>query len=199
MGLPFCCQDCFHRAVERKRTLIVFAVLFLLGGILGAIFIKTPAIYDYHLNLCDRFIGRVCFSDKSVFVIFLERTAGNAVFLALIIIAGVHPVGLAVPPAVLVFRAYTFGGSVAVFFSVYGVSGALIALVLYIPVHLLLDVVFLCATSISCGRAGAFRFCKGDFRTLALDFLVLLILVALICLLEMILLLALFHPIGNLL
>ena len=199
MSLPYCFQDCLGRATERKKTLIIFAALFAVSAILGICFIKTPAVYDYHLNLCDRFVGRVCFSERNVFLIFLERTAGNAFILLLLLLAGIHVFGLVVPPAVFVYRAYTFGGSVAVFFSVYGVSGALIALVLYMPVHLLLDAVFLGATSLSFGRARRFRFCRENFKELALDFLILLLIVTIICLLEMILLFALFHPLGNLL
>ena len=46
-------------------------------------------------------------------------------------------------------------------------------------------------------RAKRFRFCAGDVSLLLRDFLVLLALTATICLAEMILLLALFHPLGS--
>lgn len=192
-------KDCFGRVCERKKTLAAFGALFLLSFILGICFIKTPAIYDYHLTLCDRYIDRVCYSQTSVFLIFIERTAGHAFLLALFLIAGLHPAALIFPPAILVYRAYTFGGSVAIFLSVYRFSGALVVFVLYLPIHLLLDVLFLSAISLSCSRACRFRFAKEEFLELFYDFLILFLLTAAICLLEMILLLALFHPLGNIL
>lgn len=191
-------RELICRALERKKTLIVFAVLYLAFIVLGIVFIKTPAIYSYHINLCDRFIDRICYSQQSVILIFLERFAGNAVYLALLLCSGVHTAGLILPPVVLGYRAYTFGGSLAIFFSVYRMSGALIVFVLYLPIHLLLDVVFLCATSVSFSRAKCFRFKGDDFTALLRDFILLLVIVAVICLLEMLLLLIIFHPIGNL-
>ena len=83
-------------------------------------------------------------------------------------------------------------------FSVYGMTGALICFTICLPVHLLLDLVFLCASSLSCFRAFRFSFCGDDLKELLSDFLFFLALVALICLIEMLLLLTLFHPIGNL-
>ncbi len=162
----------------------------------GIVFIKTPAIYGYHLNLCDRYVDRVCYSSRSVFLIFLERTAGNALVLLLLLCAGFYVAGLAVTPLIFIYRAYTFGGSLAIFFSVYRFSGALIVFVLYLPIHLLLDAVFLLAIVLSFCRAPRFRFCGDDFKELLFDFLCLLILIVVICLLEALLLAALFHPYG---
>lgn len=185
--------------MERKKTLIVFSVVFFVSFILGIALIGTPAAYDYHLNACDRFIDRICFSQNSVILIFFERAAGNALLLAAFCISGIHIACLVLPPALLVYRAYTCGGSVAIFFSVYGVTGILIALVLYLPVHLLIDGCCISATALSFGRARGFRFCKTDFIGLFFDYLILLLMVIAICLLEMILLLVLFHPLGNIL
>lgn len=195
----FFIKDALARALERKRILIIFGVIFLVGVVLGVCFVKTPAFYEFHLNNCDRFLTRVCYSDRSVFVIFLERSAGCALLLAVTITGGVHLVGLVLPTAVLLYRSYTFGGQIAVLFGVYGVSGVVVALVLYLPIHLITDAVLICGTGISCGRAGRFHFCKGDFCELGRDFLALFILLVAGCLLEMILLLAIFHPLGNVL
>ncbi len=191
-------RELVARVLERKKTLIILLIAYLVFIILGIIFIKTPAVYYYHINLCDRYVDRVCFSSESVFVIFLERFLGNTVYLLIITCAGIHIAGLALPSFILAYRAYTFGGSLAIFFSVYKMSGVLIVFVLYLPIHLLLDAVFICATTASFSRAKCFRFKKTDFAALFKDFLLLLVIVAAICLLEMVLLLVLFHPIGNL-
>lgn len=167
--------------------------------ICGLALVQTPVFYDYHLNLCDRFLDRVCYSDKSVFLIFLERTTGNALVLLLLLAGGIHPAALLLPSAVLCYRAYTFGGTLAVLFSVYRAAGALVAFVLYLPVHLALDAIFLLAATLSASRAFCFRFLFCDFKELFTDFLFLLLAVALVCFLEMLLLGVLFHPIGNLL
>lgn len=193
------CRDCCARAVSRKKTLICFALLFFAFMICGMLFIKTPAVYDYHLTVCDRFIDRVCFSTRSVFLIFLERAAGNALILLLLSVAGIHIAGLVVTPAVICFRAYTFGGTLAIFFSVYRFTGAIIVFALYLPVHVLLDAVFLLAVSLAFSRAFCFRFCADDWKELLCDFFVLLAFVVAVCLLEAVLLLVLFHPLGNIL
>ncbi len=191
--------DCFGRMRECKRTLFLFGALYLAGMILGLIFITTPTTYEYNLTLCERYLNRVCFSDADVFVIFLERTAGRALLLAMILFSGIHFAALCVPPAVLLYRAYTFGGSIAIFFMVYRVTGVLIVFVLYLPIHVLVDVILIGATALSCARAPRFCFCRRDFSGIALDLLALFALLAAIGLLEMLLLLAVFHPIGTLL
>ncbi len=191
-------RELLARVWEKKKTLIVLGIIYLLFIVLGIVFIKTPAIYSYHINLCDRYVDRVCFSNENVFVIFLERFLGNTVYLVIILCSGVHIAGLALPALVLSYRAYTFGGSLAIFFSVYKMSGALIVFVLYLPVHLLLDVIFLSSGVISFSRSKCFKFKKQDCTLLLRDFLLILALVAIVCLLEMLLLIVLFHPIGNL-
>ncbi|MDE6059381.1 MAG: hypothetical protein K2G44_04995 [Clostridia bacterium] len=128
----------------------------------------------------------------------MERFLGNTVYLAIILCAGVHWAGLILPSLVFSYRAYTFGGSLAIFFSVYKMSGALIVFVLYLPVHLLLDVIFISASTLSFGRAKCFRFKREDFLMLLRDFLILLSFVLAVCFVELILLVMLFHPIGNL-
>ena len=198
MTLPFPVRDCFGRALCRKTTLIVFAIGFLIVAILG-LTISTPAFYDYHLTLCERFINRICYSDRSVILIFLERFAGNMLFVILVLASGIHVVSLVIPPVVLTYRAYTFGGSIAVFFSVYQFSGALVVFVLYLPIHLLVDALLLLTTSLSYARAPRFRFGKEDFKEMLYDLIVLLIFIGIVCLLEMLLLLVLFHPLGNIL
>lgn len=199
MNPLFFFHDCFCRATKQKKTIIVFLFLFLCSTVCGILFVKTPVIYTYHLNICDRYVDRICYSSRSVFLIFLERAAGNALILLLFICTGFHTIGLAVAPLIFIFRSYVFGGSLTIFFTVYRFSGALIVLVLYLPIHLLLDAVFLFAISISFQRAPRFRFCGNDIKELLCDFLCLLIIIIVICLLEAILLAALFHPLGYLL
>lgn len=165
----------------------------------GIIFCNTPAFYEYHLKICDRFLDRVCYSDRSVFLIFLERTTGCVLVLLPVLAGGFHPVCLPLPALVLVFRGYTFGGTLAILFSVYEFSGALVAIVLYLPVRLLTDCVLLIAAAVSCSRAFRFSFCSGDLRDLLLDLAFFAVCMVLVCLLEMLLLLVLFHPLGNLL
>lgn len=197
MNLSFL-RECLLRALEKRVALAVFSGMFLLFAVLGMVFSGTALFYDFLLARCDRFLYYVCYSDQSVALLFLERTAGGAVLVAVCTLAGVHLAALAAIPAVLVIRAYTFGGCIAVLFGAYGVSGALVALVLYLPVHLALDAVLILCSSVSCGRARCFRFCKQDFFGLLCDFLAFLLLTAAIFLLEAVLLLAIFHPLGNL-
>ncbi len=193
----FFLKDALCRATQKKRALVVFGVIFLVGMILGICFVKTPAFYEFHLNQCDRFLTRVCFSERSVFLIFLERLAGCFLLLLLTLAGGVHIAAIAVPTVVLIYRSYTFGGQIAVLFGVYGVSGALVALILYIPIHLLIDALLLLAASLSVCRARCFKFSKRELCELLLDLLAFLLLIAAVCLLEIILLLAIFHPLGN--
>ena len=199
MNLLFCVRECVCRALSRKKTLAIFAVVFLVGVIVGLCCIKTPAIYGYHLKLCDRFIDRVCYSDRSVFLIFLERTAGNLLLLALFLASGLHCAALVLPPALILYRAYTFGGSLYIFCAVYGVSGALIAFVLFFPIHIAIDLVFMSGTALSYARAPRFRFGREELKEILLDFLILAAFILIICLVEAILLAALFHPLGNIL
>lgn len=191
-------RECISRAFGRKWAPISLTALFLLGFVLGLIFSRTPAFYEYHLRAVDRYLDRVVYSDGSVVGIFFARFAGNAVILILLTAGGVHPLTLVLPATVFLFRAYTFGGALAVLFSAYEASGALVAVVLYLPVHLLLDAVFLLAASLAFSRAAAFRFCTSDLCELLLDLAVLLVLILLVCLFEALLLFALFHPLGNL-
>lgn len=195
----FFLQSCISRALSRKWWMVFLILALLCSSMCGIVFIKTPAFYEYHLKICDRFLDRVCYSDRNVFVIFLERTAGNALLLILVLAGGLHPACLPLPVVTLLYRFYTFGGTLAILFSVYAVPGAVVALALYLPIHLLVDAVFLLAAGISFSRAFFFSFCESDLKELLIDFLALFCLIALVCLLEMVLLLALFHPLGNLL
>ena len=192
-------KECFGRVFEKKAVLIVFALLFLAGIALGIVFVKTPAMYDYHLNRCERFIDNVCFSDHNVFIVFLERMAGHALILALLLVSGIHPVGLVITPVVAVFRAYTFGGSLAIFFSVYRMTGALIAIAFYLPVHIMFDCIFIAVISLSFRRAFCFRFSKHDFGDLLRDGIIFLLFIIIVALIEMLLLLILFRSVGNIL
>lgn len=197
MNLSFF-RDCLGRAFEKKVVLIVLGALFAVFMLLGIIFSGAALFYDYLLNQCDRYLYYVCYSDRSVILIFFERTAGGGVLLAVCALAGIHYAALALIPAVLIYRAYTFGGCIAVFFGAFGFSGALVALVLYIPIHLMVDLVLVCCCSVSVSRARLFRFHKQDFFDLMRDFLAFLLIAVAVFLLEAILLLAIFHPLGNL-
>lgn len=199
MNLLSCYRDCANRVAERKKLLIVFGAIFFAFAVCGLMFIKTPAVYDYHLTLCDRFIDRVCFSDRSVFVIFLERTAGNLFLLGIVLCAGVHFVALIAPCGIIAYRAYTFGGSLYIFFSVYRFSGALIVFVLYLPIHIMIDFLLISATALSCTRTRYFCWNREDLWGILWDLLLLGTIVVLVCILEMIFLFALFHPLGNIL
>ncbi len=192
-------KELFLRAFQRKWIVLCLFLLLLSSTMCGIVFIKTPTFYEYQLRICDRFLDRVCYSDRSVFLIFIERTAGCALLLFLVLIGGVHPAALALSAMVMAFRGYTFGGTVAILFSVYGMSGAIVAFALYIPIRILADGVLLLAAAVSFSRAFCFRFCAGDIKELLADFLLLSVLILMICLLEAVLLAALFHPLGNLL
>lgn len=196
MNLSFV-KDLISRAFERKWIPVCLLLLLLCSIMSGIVFIKTPVFYDYHLKICDRFLDEVCYSDRSVFLIFLERFCGNALFLALVMLGGLHPAALVLTTTAIAFRGYLFGGSLAIFFSVYRFSGALMCITLYLPVHLLLDAVFFVAAAITFSRAFRFSFCSTDFKDLLLDFLLLCILILAVCLLEMLLLGVLFHPMGH--
>lgn len=194
---PF--KDALCRALARKWLLLFYLCLFLLSTVCGIVFIKTPSFFEYHLRLCDRFLDRVCYSDRSVFLIFLERAAGSVLYVVLVFSGGFHPVLTVLPAAFVSFRAYTFGGTLAVFFSVYEFSGALVALTLYLPIHLLIDCVLFLAAALAFSHAVRFPFCAADLRALACDLLLCAACAVLVCLAEMVLLAALFHPLGNLL
>lgn len=197
MNLLFCLKECFYRIWARKTLLIILFLLFLCSIMCGILFINTPAIYDYHINLCDRFIDRICYSSTSVIIIFFERTAGHALYLVLLFACGAHIFAWPFAPAVLIYRGYTFGGTLFIFFSVYRVSGALIALVLYLPVHLMFDILFLCVSVLSFERARNCSFCGDEWKNTFNEFLLALIIAAAICILEALLLAVLFHPMGN--
>lgn len=191
-------RDLFSRALSQKIVLFCLLALTLCSTVCGIVFIKTPAFFDYHLKICDRFLDNVCYSDRSVFLICIERTAGCAFYLLLILLGGLHPAALVLPSCALVFRAYNFGGTMAILFSVYKFSGAIVVFTLYLPIHLLLDLVLFAAASVSFSRAFCFRFCTSDLKDLLLDFLLFLLLVFLVCVAEAILLGVFFHPLGNL-
>lgn len=190
-------RDCARRALDKKIALCIFGGVFLIFAVLGLCFIKTPAIYAYHINICEKFVDNVCYSERSVFVLFIERSCGNLLMIGVAVLSGMHVCAIAVPSCVLIYRAYTFGGSLYIFFNVYRLSGALIVFVLYLPVHLLIDALLIAAMAIAIGRAPRFCFRRSDFCDLLRDFSVLALFVVAICLLEMILLLLIFHPIGN--
>ena len=110
----FFVRDTLMRAIERKKTLLALSVLFLFMTILGISLVSSPAVYEYQLSVTDKFMTEICFSDDSVFLIFLSRTAGFSLLLLLVLAGGIHPVALLLPLAVLLYRAFTFGGSLYV-------------------------------------------------------------------------------------
>lgn len=198
MNPLFSYKELFSRAIRQKYILLILFLLCLCSTVCGIVLVKTPAFFDYHLKICDRFLDRVCYSDRSVAAICMERTFGCVMFLLLVCLGGLHPAALVLPSCALVFRAYNFGGTLAILFSVYRFSGAIVALVLYIPIHLMLDIVFLCGAMLCFSRAFCFRFCLADWKALGLDFALLCVLSLLICVAEGLLLCVLFHPFGNL-
>lgn len=195
MDLSFL-RDCLFRVLERRRTLFLFGGFFLVGVVLGMCFYRAPAVYGFHLKVCEKFMTEICFSEKSVFLIVLERVCGFTLLAAVFLFAGIHFAGLILPPALLLYRAYTLGGSILILGSVYGVTGILVLFALYLPVHLAIDVLLIGATALSCGRAPQFCFSRQDFCLLGLDLLAFFLAIAAICLAEGVLLLAVFHSIG---
>lgn len=191
-------RDIWERISEKKSVPVLFGALFVLGAVFGMCFAAAPEVFPYLERGCSRFLAEVCFTDRNVFVIFLERTAGVGLLLALILLSGVHVAALVLPSVLLVGRAYTFGGSLVVFFSAYRVTGALVVFAAYLPVHLLIDLILLAATCLSCGRAPRFCFCKRDLCDLGKDFLFLFAAGALVLFAEMLLLAVIFHPLGDL-
>lgn len=192
----FLLRDCVSKALYHKKIFILTVIAFFLFAILGVCFYKTPSTYGYILRICNRFIDYICFSDRSVVVIFFERTFGHLLILALILVSGVHWGMLPLPICALLYRAYSFGGMIAIMIATYRLSGVLIVFVLYLPIHLLLDVVFLIALNITCWRVKEFAFRRDDFQVLCCDFLSLGAIIAVVCLLEAVILLVLFHSIG---
>lgn len=196
MNPLFLLRELFSRCIERKWAIISLFLLCLCSIMCGIVFIKTPTFFDYYLKACDRFLDSVCYSDRSVVLICLERTAGSTFFLLLVLIGGIHPAALVLPTSALAFRAYTFGGTTAILFSVYKVSGALVFFTLYLPIQLLLGIVFLAAASLSFSRAFRFCFQCDDFRVLFVDFVIFFVLILLVCIFEALLLGVLYHPLG---
>ncbi len=186
--------------LERRKTLVLFAALYAICLILGIVFIKTPSVYEYHFRSCERFLNRVCYSQTNVVLIFLKRTLGCCAYLALISVCSVHIIpACAMIPTVLCYRAYTFGGAAWIFVSVYKMSGVFVLLVLYVPIRLLCDFIYVCCSVCSFARVKEFSWQKRDFAQLFSNFIRDCILIVAVCLFEMILLLVLYHPIGALL
>ena len=177
--------------------MIFLSVLAVLFTVLGMCFLSSAAVYEYHLSACESFILDICYSDTNVFLIYIERLGGCALLLVLILAGSVHPIALVLPLAVLIYRAFTFGGCLYVFFNYYGMTGAMIVFIIYLPIHLLTDVLLIFAAVTAFARS--FRFCAADFSGLLFDALVLFLLAAVVYLAETILLLVLFHPIGKIL
>lgn len=189
----------FLRAFAHKKMLVAFSAVFLLAFILGICFVTQPAAYDYHLNLCARYVDRVCYSDTNLFLIFFARLGGSAL-LALLVAAGcIHPVALILPLFVVCYRGYTLGGCIYILFSVYQMTGAVIVFLVYLPVHLLIDGLLLCGWVLAAERAVCFRFCMGDLPEILRMLLFMIAWTAVICAAEAFLLLVFFHPVGSVL
>ena len=186
-------RERFSCAWERKRVVIGFAVLFLICAVIG-MFVGDA----YHLQLCTRYLRNVCYTENSVIVVFFGRFAGCSLLILFLLAAGMHRIGLVFPPLLFAFRGYTFGGCIVVFFSVYRFAGALIVITFYLPVHLLVDLLLLWATALSADRCQSFCFCRASFFALLRDAALLIVLAAAVCVLEMVLLLVIVHPVGNL-
>lgn len=193
----FVARELLGRAFDRKKLILSLCVAFLICMILGMIFACPSEEYSYQVHVAERYLDRVCFSERSIFLIWLERFAGHALILALILLGGVCFAASIVPAAILMYRAYMFGSCIVIFFSVYRLTGVIVVFAVYLPVHLLFDALFLCAAAVSWGRGRCFHVCKRDFAGIFRDFLVFLAIVALICLAEALLLLAIFRPLGN--
>lgn len=198
-SLSNCCRSVIARIAERRWTLVLLLLLTLFGFLCGVLFLKTPAFYEFHLRNCAKFLDRVCASDRSVFLTALEHAAGYALLLALYLLGGVHIAALLLPSVAIVFRAYTFGGTVAILFSVYRLPGALVFFLLYLPIRLLTGALLLIAAALSFSRAISCKFSSAEFRCMLSDFGILAAGGAIVCILEAILLAIFFHPLGNLL
>lgn len=192
-------RGCLGSALERKKTLVFVAAVYVLFFIVGACCARSPAMFEYNRNLCARYIDRVCYSDTDVFVLFFTRLLGHGLLFVLVLAGSIHPAAMLFPAAVLLYRSFTFGGSVVLFFAVYGAAGALVVFILYLPIHLLIDVSLLLACSRSCGRCTSFCFCGDDLLVLLLDLLCFVLVAVAVGAVEGLLLAALYHPLGNIL
>lgn len=190
--------DVFARVFERKWVPIALVSLFFCSAVCGVVFVRTPAFYEYQLRILDRFLDRVCYSERSVVAIFFERAAGDALVLLLVTVGGFHPAALAIDAVTVAFRAFHLGGTAAMLFSVYGVPGAYVAFVLYLPVRIPTDAVLLTGAALAVSRAFGLGLCREAPARACADFLVLSLILLLICIFEAILLAAFFHPAGNL-
>lgn len=193
-SLPF--RAFLGRAVQQKRLLVLFFVLFALAFLLGIILAAAKVDYAQHLLRCERYFERVLYSARSVFLIFLERTASGAIVIAVLTACSVHPAAVALPTVLFVYRGYVCGGSVVVFVSAFGLGGVLVGLLLYLPVQLALTALYMLTASLSFSRS--LTFCGRELGALFMQFLCALVLVAAICLAELLLLLVIFRPLGGL-
>lgn len=183
---------------ERKKTLVLFAGIYLICFVLGMIFIKTPAVYEYHFRACDRFLNQICYSQTSVIIILFKRFLGCAAYLALIFVSSVHVLPACfVFPVVLGFRAYSFGGMTCILISVYKMSGVFILLALYLPIHVMCDVIYLFCGMIAIDNSRKFCWGRADWSNLLFNYVKMAVLILVVCLVEALLLLTLFHPVGS--
>ena len=189
----FFVRECFSRAWEHKRALFCFMLLFFVCAVIGMLVRDS-----YHLQLCTRYLRNVCYTDKSVVVVFFGRFAGCTLLILFLLASGMHRIGLIFPPLLFAFRGYTFGGCIAIFFSVYKFAGALIVIAFYLPVHLLIDAILFWVTALSVDRCRSFCFCRLSFLALLRDAVFFIVLAAAVCFLEMVLLIVIVHPVGNL-
>ncbi len=192
MRLLYCFQDVISRVLERKRTFIVLISLYLASMLCGIIFIKSSALYEYHLQGVEEYFADVCYGEGSIFWLFCRRFAVKSLFLALFTLFGVHFLAVGFGGVLIVFRGYSLGGCVLLFLSVYRLSGALVLFVLYLPVCLLCDAAYLSFSTLAFQRARSFCFCKEDWRKMLFDFLCGVTVVGCVCLFEAFLLLVLF-------
>lgn len=197
MGFRILFSEALIKLKERKLIAIAVFSLYLTGLICGLVLANNAPSYDYFCRICDRYMNGFCFSKTNVFLLFLQRMCANVLFLIVFTGCGAHPAALIVLPVSVVYRSYTFGGSLFVFFRVYGFSGMLVVFLLFLPVRLLVDTIYLCEGVFSVHNACYCR--KFDFRRIVRDFLLGVVCLAAVSLLEMLLLLIFFHPIGNVL
>ena len=188
-------RDALSRAAERKWLLAAGGALFLIAAAIGGVLCHTSGGGIFY-RLCGDYLAEVCAEESGGAALFFARAGEHLLLLALVLAGGVHPAALCLPALLLAFRAWTFGGCIVVFFSAYRMTGALAVLTLYLPVHLLFDLLLLLAAALSCGRARGFRFCRADGALLLRDFLVFAVLTVAVCLIELLLRAALFRPLG---
>lgn len=196
MNLFFTLKNRIHELFERKKAIIILILLFLSSIVCGIVFIKNGEFYQICMRNCSRFVDYVCFSQVSVFKIFLERFLAHLLILSVVLLTGITKITSYLSPVILVYRGFFLGGNCFLLIAVYHFSGILILLLLYLPIHLAVDFLLTVACIHAFDRSKSFYFCKDGLLGLASDLALYAISLLAIHAVETLILFAIFHPLG---